>query len=396
MYLFRNFKFYDFDYFAKSIPKLQLESMKTILILILGFFSISIFAQEGNVAGTLKGKVMDMQGNPIAYTNIGLEGTYFGTASNAEGEFELKIPDAFTSYRIFFSAVGYKNSMLMVSDLLKKEFNIVRLQDQSYSIDDIDVNAQSKVLYRILRTASENIPKNFQAGPFTLKCEYIWEKDANGAKRSRKANLDIYDQNGYNTPTKLDAYEKRNYQLSNVIKNFESYSLTDGSTNIDEIINLDFARMASSILNTDLASTFELNMENEPDFKGVSTWLIGFKQTIPTFEGSGDYYANQFEGKLYINKNNYAVMRIECWVTAPLQNRMGRELAVSQENTNFLTDVKYDFSVEYNANGLEFISINKNYMEKGKPIKETTKLMVNSLERNTDSSITSRDYFEGK
>ena len=47
-------------------------------------------------------------------------------------------------------------------------------------------------------------------------------------------------------------------------------------------------------------------------------------------------------------------MRIECWVSAPLQNRMGRGLAVAQENTNFLTDVKYDFYVEYNSNGLEF------------------------------------------
>ena len=128
--------------------KTTMNNMKTLLIFFLGFFPISIFAQEGNVAGTLKGKVMDMNDNPIAYTNIGLEGTYFGTASNSEGEFELKIPDDFTSYRIFFSAVGYKNSMLVVSDLLEKDFNIIRLQEQSYSIDDIDVNAQSKVLYQ--------------------------------------------------------------------------------------------------------------------------------------------------------------------------------------------------------------------------------------------------------
>ena len=144
-----------------------------------------------------------------------------------------------------------------------------------------------KCFTRILRTASENIAKNFQAGPFTLKCEYVWEKDEEGAIISRKANLDIFDQSGYRAPAKLDAYEQRKYRLTDVVKNFESYSLADGSTNIDEIIDLDFARMASSILNTDLAQTFELNMENEPEYKGVSTWLINFKQSIPTFEGSG-------------------------------------------------------------------------------------------------------------
>ncbi len=371
------------------------QSKWSLILLVFVIGSLAANAQEGNVAATLVGKVVDNSGNPVAYTNIGLEGTYYGTASNAEGEFELKIPEEFKEYQIFFSAVGFKNKTLPVSQLFGKEFALVRLEAQSYSIDDIDINAQSKVLLRILRTASENIHKNFQDGLFTMVCDYSWKKIAEGKSKKRDATVEITDKNGYEAPSKLDAYQNRNYRFSNVKKNFESYSLYDGNTNLDELLNLDFARSASSILNPSLLNSYILSMEEEPTYKGVSTWLVGFKQLAPTFEGTGDFYANQFEGKIYINKNNYAVMRIECWVSAPKQNQLGRGLAISADNNNFITDVAYDFSVNYNNKGVEDLSLNKTYKKDGVEIKESTKLIVKSAiaENNT---ITSRDYFEGK
>lgn len=368
----------------------------SILILFLSAISLGMYAQEGNVAATLKGKVMDNKGNAVAYTNIGLEGTYYGTASNIEGEFELKIPKEFSDKRILFSAIGFKNTIFQVSDLFGKEFNLIKMEEKSYSIEDIDINAQSKVLFRILRTASENIQKNFLAGSFYLDCSYSWEKIKAGKVKTREAKVELADKTGYTKPSKLDAYKNRYYKFSNVKKNFENYSLLDGTTNMDEIINLDFARSLSSALNPELSNTFELTMEEEPVYKDISTWLIGFKQNNPTFEGTGDFYASQFEGKIYINKNNYAVMRIECWLSSPKQNRLDRGLAIAPGNTHFITEIDYDFSVNYNSKGVEFISINKNYKEGGIPVKETTKLVANSLSANSENNITSRDYFEGE
>ena len=59
--------------------------MKRLLFLIiLCVFSVNIMAQ----GTTIKGKVTDMEsGEGIAYTNIGIEGTLYGTASDADGFF---------------------------------------------------------------------------------------------------------------------------------------------------------------------------------------------------------------------------------------------------------------------------------------------------------------------
>ena len=68
--------------------------MKTLSIFIIAlFFCITSFAQQSQkIVETIKGKVVNATTNEsVSYTNIGLAGTYIGTASNVEGDFELKI-----------------------------------------------------------------------------------------------------------------------------------------------------------------------------------------------------------------------------------------------------------------------------------------------------------------
>ena len=67
---------------------------------------------------TIKGRIVDDASQAgIAYTNIGIEGTFYGTASDADGYFELKVPDEFQGQTLFVSAVGYENQNLPVAEL---------------------------------------------------------------------------------------------------------------------------------------------------------------------------------------------------------------------------------------------------------------------------------------
>ncbi len=365
-------------------------------ILLLSFFIITAFAQEVVPNKLIKGKVVDSATNqPVAYTNIGLEGTYYGTASDIDGNYELKVPPEFFDRNIYFSAVGYSISKLPVFKLFEKDFNLIKLTEQSYSISNIDINAQSKVIYRILRTASDDIAKNFATGPFNTVCNYTFEKTTVDTIYFRKATVDIYDKTGYATPSKLDAFKNRNYKFSSVTKNFESYSFFEGSTNIDELLDLDFARSVSSILNQSLLSGFELTMEEETKIENTTAWVIGFKTYNPTYEISGDFYASRFEGKIYIAKNDYSVIKIEGWAMAPKQSKINRGLALAPDTRNFVTDVAYDFSVEYNSESVKFIKLNKNYTDDGNPVKEQTSLVVQATETTGITPIVSRQYFEG-
>lgn len=371
---------------------------KGFTIILLFLISFVVSAQESTSLQVVKGKVIDSSSKKaVAYTNIGLEGTFYGTASDNDGNFELKIPAELQGLQIYFSAVGYKNKMFPVADLFAKEFNLIRLDAQTYNIGDIDINAQSKVLYRILRTASENVSRNFVNQPVSMLCSYENEKKQGGEARSRKATVRIDDKTGYAAPSKTDAYKNRNYQFSDVLKNFESYSLKDGATNMDEILGLDLARSLSSVLNPGILSGFHLSMEeDEAVINNSAAWVIRFRQPAPTFTGSGDFYATSFEGKIYINKNNYSVLKIECWVKTPKQNSLGRGLAIGAGIKDFHTGVAYDFSVTYNSKGVKFISLNKNYTEGGKAVTEHTKLIVNEIKPILENQITSRDYFEGE
>ncbi len=250
--------------------------MKTLFTLLFSilFVQIAITQEARKVAETVKGKVVDSATNePVSYTNIGLEGTFFGTASDAEGNFVLKIPADLVGKDIFFSAVGFVNKKFPVMNLFEKEFNVVKIQPQSYDIENIDVAAQSRVLIRILTLASENTPYNYIAGPYNFTAKYEYSTTAGSINSTtQKADVLIYDQTGYSRPSKLDAYRNLNYSLTNQ-GNSEIYSFSNGTTNIDELLELDWVRSASAVLNPKLLDGFQLVLESEPVVKDKNCWV---------------------------------------------------------------------------------------------------------------------------
>lgn len=364
---------------------------KGMILIAMLALCLFVYAQDSHI---VKGKVVDEENNPVSYTNIGLEGTYYGTASDVEGFFELPVSEDHTGLNVFFSAVGYKNRTFPVATLFDKDFNLIRLESQSYSIEDVEVNAQSMVLYRILRTASENVPRNFSQGPFTMQCIYEHEKLVEGGDSCRiTASVALYDETGYTDPSLENAFKSRNYTFSGIRKNCTSYLLSDGMTNMDELIELDLARSVSALLNPVNLDRFVLNQEEDAILEGTDVWVIGFNLAEPGLVGSGDYYASRFDGKIYINKNNYEIKKIEGWITSEKQNRQGRSLTVTPDSQEPLRDVVYDFRINYNTEGLEFITLHKNYIQSEQQISENTLLVVKETNTVNIAPISGRDYF---
>ena len=374
--------------------------MKKIIILLI-WISTCLFAEAqegGKVVQTIKGKVINQVTNePVSYTNIGLEDTFFGTASDIDGNFELKIPAELVSRDIYFSAVGFKNKKFPVQTLFSKEFNIVKLDAQSYGIDDIDIAAQSKVLIRILRMASENIPVNFIGGPFNLVCKYENEKLIDDTTQIKKnASVLIYDETGYTNPSKLNAFNSRKYSVKKEAESAEDYRFSTGSTNLDELLELDWVRSGSSLLNLSLLQELQLTLDGEPTIDGSPAWLISFKQKVPTLTGSGDFYATFFEGKITIDKDDYSVKEIEGKVVSAKNNRQGKSLAVGNSNSNIIEDVSYNFTVKYTNLKPDFIHLNKKYLSEGKMIIEQSQLVIQQIQTTNLTTLESRDYFTGE
>ena len=383
---------------SKTLLLIKFRKMKTFLISVCTFIvSFSLLAQEsGSIAKTVKGKVINADTNePISYTNIGIEGTLHGTASNTEGNFELKIPDEFVSKNIYFSAVGFQNRVFPVKTLFEKEFNIVKIKSQSYDIEDVDIAAQNMVLVRILRMASENIPYNFIRGPFNLTAGYSNEKTIGGSTKKRTAEVLIYDKNGYANPSKKDAFQSLKYSVESKASDAD-YRFSSGTTNIDELLEIDWVRSATSVLNPALTSSFRLKLMDEPTIDGKQYWVISFKQDNISLAGSGDFYAKAFKGEITINKEDYSVLKIEGKTESPKNSSQGKSLAVGADTRNYLTNVVYDFLIEYESLKPSRIELNKSYTLDGNNVTEKSALTITQVNAVDVTQLDSRQYFTGE
>lgn len=368
--------------------------INTFLILI--FLSVAVFAQSGSkVSHVIKGKVVDASENqPVSYTNIGLEGTLYGTASDADGNFELKIPEDMVSKNIYFSAVGYQNRQFPVSELFDKEFSVIKLQAQSYDVGKVDVEAQNMVLIRILRMASENIRYNFGDGPFNLHFSYSKETTVNDTTQTvTSADVLVYDKNGYSHPSPLDAYRSVKYKVT---KEGSDYSFSSNLLKVDEMLAFDWLRSASCILNPALLGDYRLTLKDQITIEGKEYWVVSYKQVMPTLESSGDFYATSLEGTITVRKEDYSVYNITGKIKASKNNRQDRSLAVAATNNDYFENVSYEFSVDYRNLLINQINQNKTYTYKGNKYSENTVMKVSRAHANNLVVLDSRNYFPGK
>jgi hypothetical protein len=346
----------------------------------------------------LKGRVVDSATQAgVAYTNIGVEGTYYGTASDGQGFFELKIPDEYKNNKLFFSAVGYQTQMLYIPDLLKKDFLKIALAEQTYSIEDVDIAAHSRVLFRVIKTASQNVPDNFHQGPLGVKFYYeeVMQAENDTTEQKREAVVELYDESGYQSPSITDAFNKRHYQFSEVQKNFDSYSIPTGKTGFDELIEMDIARLSNGIFDEKLLNNFDLKLENISQFNGDSVWIISYKTSKTDLAHTGDYYATKYDGQIYISQNNYEILRNECVVEAIRNNPHNRSLATKSQDQS---QVSYHFTAVYQPqNGkyfLSYLDCDKTYVDTNN--QQTTYSRKASALGITTSpvKISGKDYFE--
>ncbi len=370
--------------------------MKQSLSITLAFLFASFFCfgQAGNV--TLKGKVTDKEtGEGIAFVSIGIEGTFLGTASNPDGLFELRIPDENLQKNLYFSAIGYQNMSFPIPDFSQKQNIAISLVPQSYKIEEVSVAAESQVLQRILRTASEQIPKNYLSGPANLKMYYEERKSVdNAASQTNRYIVDLYDASGYTKPSWSNSYKNRKYQITESQSETSSLHFRDASNNLDEILEMDIARLLNTILNPKLLNDYKLKMEAKTRFDGDSVWIVSYEATKLDLAHTGSYYPTSFQGKIYIRFSDYAVLRNEIKLSEYKSNPQGRSLAVK---SNPDTKIQMNITAGYKkVNGkfvLAFIDSEKHFTSASNhDVYESGKAVILEVSTQNTKPIKNRDY----
>ncbi|MCZ6693761.1 MAG: carboxypeptidase-like regulatory domain-containing protein [Bacteroidetes bacterium] len=104
---------------------------------------------------------------PLAFATIGLKGLSFGTISNSQGEFTLRIPKNLTDSIIVVSYLGYKSKEIAVS--FKDQIN-VELTPHQIQLDELVIRPLSPTDY--IKKAVKKYPDNYPSNPFQTKAYY--------------------------------------------------------------------------------------------------------------------------------------------------------------------------------------------------------------------------------
>lgn len=280
----------------------RLSKLSSLLV-VLGLINVGIQAQ--NVE--LKGRVVDAETNrPVEFANIGVVGTYMGTASDFDGYYELEVGESFANYKVQISAVGYKVKEFTVDELHVLKGESIKLFSQTYGIQQVDVKADSKRLYGILKTAANIIEDSYEK-PYAAKV--YWKQNINN--RITEADVLYSDSKGYGNRTLSAAFEAQNYTANEVRRDFEVNPLKEGMLLINDILAFDVVRQRGNVLDVDFVDEYQLELAEETVIDNDSVWVIKYQLDKPDLAKTGDAYCQEYKGLIIIRQRDYSVVRNE-------------------------------------------------------------------------------------
>jgi hypothetical protein len=114
---------------------------------------------------SLEGRITDQKTNePLAYVNVYLSGTNYGTVTNQSGYFTLKYPVTLNAGTITFSHIGYKSSRISLQ-VVENEFVAVALEVQPVELDEVVVKPVNPL--DVVYNSIKRIPENYNLNSYS-------------------------------------------------------------------------------------------------------------------------------------------------------------------------------------------------------------------------------------
>ena len=282
----------------------------TLLNIIISLSLISTTALSQESGYSIGGKIVDSSNNnPVEFANVGIEGTYMGTASDIDGIFKLSINEKYSDFYAVISAVGYQTKKLKVKELAGSGLLTINLTPVKYGLSQVDIKAESMVLFGILKSAGNLIRQNYVSELFEYSTFYQSEKKP--GDRKTEAVVSVVDATGYGERTYTDAFVNRSYQISEIRRNYEYKPIEEGVCNVDLLLLFDIVRVRGNILDSTGLYSFTLKLEDVSTFNGDSVWAISYKNSKLDFSTTGNRNVTSYSGVIYISKSTNAVLRNE-------------------------------------------------------------------------------------
>ncbi|MCU4157689.1 carboxypeptidase-like regulatory domain-containing protein [Carboxylicivirga sp. A043] len=295
-----------------------LKKINTSLVLMaMLFVSSGVLAQNIDI----KGRIVDAEtNNPVEFANIGVVGTYLGTASDFDGYYQLSIGEEFANFKVQISAVGYKVKEFTVDELNVLNGESIKLFSQTYGIQAVDVKADSKRLYGIVKTAANIIEDSYENA---YSANVYLEQVMNGEKT--EAVIRYSDEKGYGNRSLASVYESRGFEVKEVRRDYEVSPIKKGMIHANDLLAFDIVRQRGNVLDIAFVNDYELTLAEESVVNGDSVWVINYKLNTPNVANTGDAYCKSYAGVIVIRQNDYSIVTNELEYTSKGFFHAGRD-----------------------------------------------------------------------
>ncbi|WP_430812220.1 MULTISPECIES: carboxypeptidase-like regulatory domain-containing protein [unclassified Carboxylicivirga] len=266
---------------------------------------IGAMVQAQNI--DLKGRIVDAETNkPVEFANIGVVSTYMGTASDFDGYYELSVNESYANYKVQISAVGYKVKEFTVDELHVLKGEAIKLFTQTYGLEEVDVKADSKRLYGILKTAANVIGDSYK-GSYGARV-YMQQSFK---EQTSEAVIYYTDAQGYGIRSLAAAHSSRGFEVQELRRNYSPTPIEGGMLYANDVLAFDIVRQRGNVLDVAFVNDYSLELADETVVGGDSVWVIRYKLNEPDVAKTGDAYCKEYKGLIFIRQNDYAVLRNE-------------------------------------------------------------------------------------
>ncbi|QZE13738.1 carboxypeptidase-like regulatory domain-containing protein [Halosquirtibacter laminarini] len=366
-----------------------------ITLLTLIIFVLPALAQEQI---TIKGTVVNQKTEePIPYANLGMLGTTTGAASDINGKFEFNVPKDAQQKDMIVSAIGYFNIKIPWNKLKTGAILKVTLKKQTISISGVDIQAQSLVVYRILRTAAKNTSKYFIQEPYSLDARYEYAQKDSTSLFSHEGNIEYTDLLGYKNISDTILYKNYGFKVSNISFNKpKNRQINHRAIFVNDLIQFDFAKWKRGVFNPNFTKEFKLMLNNKTTLNNNPVWIIEYELPEPNFEVTLDPYAKDYKGKVYINMKDTTIIKNEVWVKAMNHSPISMRHFTKEQNNS---PIRYYVATNYSKEGGHYFLNSIQYsqhIEEERSSETRTNLTITNITLRPKSKTLNKYFYNWK
>lgn len=393
-----------------KIRTLYFFRLSMILLLSSGLLSL----HANGYAIRLVGQVVDRTTRePIPFASIGVSETYLGTAADIRGSFELILNDLYANNMLNITAVGYKSISVSVSRMQTVSPLVIEMEPENYNLSEVEIKTKSAKAKVVLESVLKAIPLNYINVPYNYELTYEDERSGQGEEEAsskvRKVLVRLYDGVGYKRDDAYAVFNAVKYEVLKAEKNYDPAALADGDMLLDDLLALDLVRVRQNVLDKENFKYYDLKVASEyKSNSGDSLMLVTYKCNQPSLALTGDYYSKGYEGKLYINKKNYAVVKNEISGVLSDISPLGRSFFRKEEELNgkiktksvrYVATIAYEKDKKSGRYGLKKIDywLFKNITDTSNEVRMNTFRVVAEVQKTETEDpivVKSRTYYE--